>query len=141
MESRIEELMAKYWEGKTTLEEEAEIKLFYKENPSLTKSGDYFMNVRKRTSVKSQVKFDHPGKRFSSVRWSAAAAIVIGVMTAVLVLRDANDHSVYTVEDPKEAYEITRKALLMVSSGLNEGTDYSARELKRINEAEEIIMN
>ncbi|MFY0601099.1 MAG: hypothetical protein JXR03_15590 [Cyclobacteriaceae bacterium] len=141
MESQIKELIAKYWEGETTLEEEREVKQYFKTNPQLTPSGDYFSKVRKLSSEHSKGRFSHPGKKKLMVRWSAAAAILIGVSTAIFVLQDTQRTQNYLVEDPKEAYEITRNALLMVSSGLNNGTAYSANELKKINEAEEIIMN
>lgn len=68
-----------------------------------------------------------------------AAVITAGLLTAVVVLQDARQQRQFVVEDPKEAYEITRKALLMVSSGLNEGKNYS-KEISNINRAEEIII-
>lgn len=141
MESRIEELIAKYWKGKTTLDEEREVKLFFKQNPQLTQSGDYFSKLRKTVATKSEVTFKHPAKKNYSMRWSAAAAIIIGISTAIFVIRDAQYNQQYLVEDPQEAYEVTRKALLMVSVGLNDGKSHSANELKKLNEAEEIVMN
>jgi hypothetical protein len=49
--------------------------------------------------------------------------------------------SEYTVHDPEIALELTRNALLMVSSGLNEGKDLSTYQLNQINKPKEIITN
>ena len=56
-----------------------------------------------------------------------------------MVFQDTKKQREFAVEDPQEAYEITRKALLMVSSGLNEGKTYS-KEITRINKAQEIVL-
>jgi len=138
MESRIKELLNKYWAGETSLQEEAELKQYFKENPSLTGEGQYFREVNQFKS-KPKVKFSHPGKKQNRARWSVAAAITVGLMAAVLVIQDARKQQEFAVEDPKEAYEITRKALLMVSSGLNQGKTYS-KEITKLNEAEDLIM-
>lgn len=138
MESRIKELLHKYWAGNSTLQEEAAIKQYFKENPSLTGEGQYFQAVRK-LQADPKVKFSHPGKKARKARWSVAAAITVGIMAAILVIEDARQQREFAVEDPKEAYEITRKALLMVSSGLNEGKNYS-KEITKINKAEELVI-
>ncbi len=138
MESRIDELLTKYWAGTTTLEEEQAIKAHFKANPALTPEGRYFQAL-KREKTKKPTSFRHPSKKRIHTQWSVAAAVVIGVAAALLVIQDARKQREFVVEDPKEAYEITRKALLMVSSGLNEGKDLSTKELVKINEAEEII--
>lgn len=140
MESQIKVLLEKYWAGETTVEEEQKIKAWYRENPSLTPDGTYFRALSGKQQVASGKRFAHPGKVRRKTQWSAAAAIIIGIMAAVLIFQDAKKQREYVVEDPQEAYEITKKALLMVSSGLNEGRTYS-EELTKINKAEEIINN
>ncbi len=138
MESRIKELLEKYWAGTSNLEEEAEIKRYFKENPSLTSEGKYFRKVGELKDV-PKAKFSHPGKKEQKSRWSVAAAVIAGLIAAALVFQDAKNQREFAVEDPQEAYEITRQALLMVSSGLNEGKSYS-KEITKINKAQEIVL-
>ncbi|MEQ9307125.1 MAG: hypothetical protein RJQ14_24640 [Marinoscillum sp.] len=137
MESRIKELQEKYWAGETSIKEEQELKSYYKANPSLTSEGRYFhsLNIMKQAP---DVNFRHPKISTWKSRWSVAAVITVGIIAAALVIQDARKQRDFVVEDPQEAYEITRKALLMVSSGLNEGKAYS-QEIKNINKAEELI--
>lgn len=137
MESRIKDLLEKYWAGESTLQEEAELKAYYREHPSLTSEGKYFRELRHMQSP-AQVKFSHPAKAGRKARWSVAAAVTVGVLAAMLIIEDARQQRQFVVEDPQEAYEITRKALLMVSSGLNEGKSYS-KELVNINKAQVLI--
>ena len=138
MESRIKSLLEKYWEGETTLVEEKEIKSYFKENPSLTNDGQYFRSID--VAGQSTYKGSTPGKRkLPSIQWmSVAATITIGLMVAFIALNDSRKEDPFAVTDPKEAYEVTRNALMMISSNLNESNEYS-KELKKINKAEELI--
>lgn len=138
MESRIEELMEKYWAGDTSIEEEQQLKAHFRQHPSLAPEGQYFRALAGKQQLAVGKKFSHPGHVRKKAQWSAAAAVVVGIMAAVLVFQDARKQREFAVEDPQEAYEITRRALLMVSSGLNEGKTYS-KELKGINKARDII--
>ncbi|MFY0685600.1 MAG: hypothetical protein JXQ90_00470 [Cyclobacteriaceae bacterium] len=136
MESRIEELKSKYWEGNTSQDEELEIIQYYQQNPSLTHEGKYFATLSKMKVSKRS--FQHPGKSQQRTWLSIAATITVGIIVAALVIQDANKHQQFMVEDPQEAYEITKKALMMVSSSMNEGATYTS-EIKKINKAEDII--
>ena len=137
MESRIKELQEKYWAGESSLAEEAELKAYFKKNPSLSSEGRYWNALRTKQNTSPTRSFKHPGASWRS-KWSVAAAITAGLIAAVLVIQDARSQREFVVEDPQEAYEITRKALLMVSSGLNESKTYS-KEIGNINKAKEII--
>ena len=44
------------------------------------------------------------------------------------------------MQDPKEAFEVTKASLMLVSEKLNKGLTYTG-ELDKINEAKEIINN
>ncbi len=139
MGSRIEKLKEKYWSGKTSLTEEMELKEYFDQNPSLQNDEAYFRLLKKNSTKESLRNFKHPESRKKIPSWfSAAASLIVGVGIAIAVFLDAQKQKEYIIEDPQEAYEITRKALLMVSSGLNKGTEYSS-ELQKINKAEEII--
>lgn len=129
MEPDIKVLLSKYWNGDTSIEEEKQIKEFFKENRSISPEGMYFKGLEQKQNLTSSHSWKKP-KNFT--RWSVAASVSIGLLVALLVFKDASKKEAFVVDDPKEALEITRNALMMVSSGLNEGTSYSA-ELNRIN--------
>ncbi len=132
MESPINELIEKYWKGETDLQEEKEIKAHFKSNPALSRESDYFRFFKKER----EVKFDHKVKKNSRRTWlSAAATVAIGVLTALLVLQESNKDP-FAIEDPQEALEATRRALMLIGSELNEGQSYTM-ELTKINKAKE----
>lgn len=132
MESPIEQLIERYWKGETTLEEEKRVKLYFKSNPALSKESDYFRFLKKE----QQVTFEGKIKNRSNRAWlSAAATIAVGLITAILVIQESKNDP-FAIEDPKEAFEETRRALMMIGSGLNEGQSY-AMEITKINEAKE----
>ena len=138
MDLRIEKLKEKYWAGETTLAEEQELKAYFKEHPSLTKEGDYHTILRNQQKVKAKHSFNHPGKKNYPVWWSAAAAILILFTVGMFIFQNNQTKDQFAVEDPQEAYEITRATLLKVSEGLNKGKTYS-KELNKINKAKESI--
>lgn len=135
MESEIELLISKYWEGETTIEEEKLIHAYFRNNPSLSPEGKYFGAISKQ----KKISFDVNWKPSSSYqKWSMAASISVGIMVAYFVFQDAKDKQPFAVEDPREALEITRNALMMVSTGLNEGKSYSL-ELDKLNKAKKTL--
>ena len=138
MESRIETLLEKYWAGETSLGEEEELKVYFKNNPSLAPTGLYFSALSKERKVESKRSFKRPERRFFRKSWSVAASLVVGVTIAALALQDVNSRNDFEVNDPEEAYEIARTVLMKMSTSLNEGKTHST-QLKKINKAEEII--
>jgi len=138
MESRIDLLLKKYWSGETSIDEEAELKDHFKENPAITTEGQYFRGLQKMKEI-DNTEFQHPSKSSQRTKWSVAAAVTVGLITAATVFQDAREQRQYVVDDPQEAYAITKKALLMVSSGIKEGKQYS-KQITKINKAEELLI-
>ena len=131
MELPIEELLAKYWNGETTLEEEKAIKAHFAQNPSLSEDGKYFRMLAKNKEVSMPAK-----QRKKQPSWmSAAAVVLIGVATALFVVQNQNNDP-YAIEDPERALEMTRSLLIMVGSELNEGQTHTM-DLAKINKAKE----
>ncbi|MEQ8241075.1 MAG: hypothetical protein RIA69_17800 [Cyclobacteriaceae bacterium] len=133
MESRIDRLLRKYWNGESTLDEEKELKQYFQ-----AKSGSepYFDQIVQAREVQNKVGFKYPVRNVR--KWYALAASVALLISVSLFFLKEEHANEYIVDDPKEAYEVTRKALLMISDGLNEGTQYTA-EIKRLNKAQEFI--
>ena len=138
MDSRIEKLKKNYWAGETTLAEEQELKEYFKKNPSLSREGEFHSALKKQQSLKAEYSFRHPGKKNYQSWWSAAAAILILLTVGFFMIQKNDSQEQFAVDDPKEAYEITRASLLKVSEGLNKGKTYS-KELIKINKAKESI--
>ena len=137
MGSQIDKLMEKYWAGTTSLQEEEEIKVYFKENPSLAPTGLYFRSLKKSAEVESKKSFSTP-KRHLMRRFSVAATIIIGIAVGAVALQDANRQNDFEIDDPQEAYEIARTVLMKMSSSLNEGKAYSG-ELKKLYKAKELL--
>lgn len=133
MGSQIDKLLEKYWKGETSLEEEQIIKAHFKSAPSLTGDGTYFRYL----SNQKEVTFDQPRSIMKSKKtWlSAAATVTIGLITAVLVLNDAQKDP-FAIEDPEVAFQATKNALMMIGSNINEGQKHTL-ELTKINKAQE----
>ena len=138
MESRIEELLEKYWEANTTLQEEEELKTYFSKNETESPTAQYVAHLNELQEVQPKRSFTHPGKKHRQTWLSIAASITLGVSVAFWVLNDAQRQREYVIDDPQEAYEMTRKALFMVSATLNEGVSYSDN-IAKIDEAQELI--
>lgn len=138
MESRIEELLTKYWEGNTSVQEEKLLKDYLRKNQLGTTLSQYSNELHKTTNMEPPSSFKHPGKKQRSTWLSIAASIMLGVSVAFWVINDAQQQRDYVIEDPEEAYLMTRKALFMVSATLNEGASYS-EPLTKINEVQDLI--
>ncbi|MFT4737797.1 MAG: hypothetical protein ACI92W_001914 [Paraglaciecola sp.] len=142
MESRIKQLLEKYWSGGTTRSEEKEIKDLFSSSESdhaLSKSErSYFSAMNQSGSMKSTKSFTHPGKSQRQTWLSVAASILIGLTVGIWVLTDARNQRDFIEDDPQKAYEMTRKALMMMSTNLNQGAEYSA-SIKKINVVQDLI--
>lgn len=138
MESRIEELLTKYWAGDTSLQEEEELKAYFKANPSLTPTGMYFRGLNKNAEIESPKVFKRPGGWFSGSKIAVAATITIGILVGSMILRDTGKKHDFEVTDPQQAYEIAQVVLGKMSASLNEAQAHST-QLKKLNRAEEII--
>ncbi|MEM6831502.1 MAG: hypothetical protein AAGA66_17870 [Bacteroidota bacterium] len=133
MESSIEQLLEKYWKGETSLDEERVVKKYFQQNPTLSKEADYFRFLTQAQRTTFDQKPSHKG--FKKTWLSAAATVTIGVITAVLVLQQSTKDP-FAVDDPKEALEATKKALMLIGMELNEGQSYTM-EITKINKGKE----
>ena len=141
MESQISSLLEKYWQGETSIAEEKLIKEYFKKHPDLSIEGQYFgktTSSRKEVSAKA---FEHPGRKRRLTWLSAAAAVLIILMSLPFIFNNETPQDQFAVDNPTEAFEITRASLMMVSNGLNKGKTFTKKELNKINEVKTIINN
>ena len=144
---KAEALRKKYWEGTTSSEEENQLKnqlgsgnhhndpeeeyfRFLKneklEEPLDQNFDDEFMQmVRQQDSGTRQIKIN---------RYWMAAAAVAAILSIGIIFNQGSFKSsptetaelVDTYEDPQQAFEETKKALMFLSAKLNQGSDYAA---------------
>ena len=138
MESRIEQLLEKYWVGTSSLREEEEIKAYFRANPSLSPTGMYFRGLRKMSEATPPKAFRKPGSWFLRSKLAVAATISVGILVGTLILRDTGKKHDFEIRDPQQAYEIAQTVLGKMSASLNEAQMHST-QLKKLNRAEEII--
>ena len=160
--NRIDELLAKYWECETTLEEERELKTLLND-PSVPekyrKEAALFGYFEKeQASGQLGELFEH--RVMEAVHESEAAgisedqgrirrmwqdvvkvaAVVAILVTAVFVARDQYKENEENPEiaEARAAFEETKKALLMISASMNNGTE-QAGKMAIFHEAQETI--
>lgn len=138
MDSQTEKLLEKYWLGETTVAEEKMIKTYFQQHPDESMEAQYFGTTASAVSVKPGKTFEHPGSKRRRIWLSVAAAILIGLISIPFLINQEKAPEPYAVQDPMEAFEVTRASLQMVSNGLNKGKLYSG-ELTKFNEAKQII--
>lgn len=160
----IREVMNKYWQGESTLEEEKRLKNFFHEHPEalpqeLERARDLFDFFEKDSLVvtdaislpdRSQLKMGKPlahrGAYLLKSYWEYAAIFLL--LLASVLLFNPKDHAVRpadvgikdTYQNPQQAFDATQKALAMLAANLNKGKD-EMQKLAVFNQAEEIVGN
>ena len=158
---RIKILLEKYWDGLTSREEEAQIKEYFTQgtfDPELQREADLFLYYIAQSNIKSsailkdikKIKSAKGHKESSKVvRWVwnslKIAAVLVVVVTASWIVRNEMKDSQEQLEpitdtfsDPNEAFEETKKALLLISKNLGKGRTEAAK-LKGFSKAEEVV--
>lgn len=157
--NRMSELLNKYWNCETTLEEEQHLREYFrgrdipdewKETAVLFR---YFEENKKKSL--SDISFDKsvmekvgvPAKRgkvvklfYNSMR-IAAGLVVVMVATWFIrteVRKSTPPEVVDTYDDPKLAFEETKKALMMISKSFGTAEE-QAKKINIFNEAQEEI--
>jgi len=145
---KAEALLKKYWEGKTDRKEEKELKNHFSAS---TKHGelpsDYFNYLEEKfTKNPLGEDFDNEvldiigreknksGLKIIAIKyWYVAASLAILISASIIfknnIFRIDNQSQIVktdTYEDPEKAFEETKKALLFISSRLNQSGEYAA---------------
>jgi hypothetical protein len=148
MKKNMEELLKKYWDGETTLEEEKFIRIYFRgENikPEHDKYRDLFnffdeeKEIRYPVSNKSKKEAAVQRSKSSWMRIAAAIIVILG-LSAVIYLNLEQNSSMgqdawvkYEVQDPEKAKEMALEALAFTSSKLNKGEENVRTNLKTFN--------
>lgn len=156
---QIEQLLEKYWNAETSLEEEQELHRFFqganvpenlRETATLFR---YFEEEKKRSlsenfdaAVTKTIRQRQGGKTVSMTNWFQIARVAAGVAVVVAavylvgheVRKSSPGELPDTESDPKLAFEQTKKALLMISKNFHKAQS-EASKINLLNEAEEKI--
>jgi hypothetical protein len=142
--SPIHQLLAKYFEGNTSLQEERIIQEYFnndlavpedllplKKQFALLKSGRNlsFDTTILESKILAQIEeyekqIGTPVKRFPLKRFLIAASITLVIaLSGIMFFRSQNNRIRDTFTDPHLAYAETQKALLLVSRTMNKGIE------------------
>lgn len=140
----IDQILGKYWEGETSLEDEKILKEYF-QSGNIDEGHKEYMDLFVFFDNESKVKYtDSSSKRKTIHRplrmrmVGAAAAVLIFVMAGVWMFnqygtglsKEESSWSAYEVEDPEEARELAVEALAFLSSKLNKGEENMRSNLK-----------
>jgi hypothetical protein len=144
----IKQLVNKYWEGSTTLEEEAQLRAYFngtQVDPRLKNVQPLFVFFKQEQQRKSQRPLRlwemlRPKRHWGLVAASVALLIAIGVWysgqqapepTVNLAVNQAKGLEKDTYEDPQKAFEEAKEALMRLSKGLNKGVEKTRKGLEQ----------
>jgi hypothetical protein len=155
---KIEELLNKYWNCETSLEEEKQLREYFsgsaipeqwKDTANLFR---YFGENKKKelndvsfeATVVSKIKTPGKGKMatlmFNAMKIAAGIAVLaIAIWLVRTEIRKSTPQAVVdTYDDPKLAFEETKKALMMISKSFGTAEE-QAKKINLFNEAQEEI--
>lgn len=160
----VSTLLDKYWKCETTLEEEAQLREYFRNEDihgPLKAYAPLFRYYNEISGLESRTKLilnNNPpaatdintGKRLYriGISWYTRAAAVILLVLSVIVIRErmsdmqqkAAELTKDTFKNPEMALQETKKVLRMVSDGLRKG-ETQARKISEFNKAQELYKN
>jgi len=163
MKAAIQKLLEKYFEGKTSLGEEAELRACFREEKVPKELEPYqslfrFFEEEKKRQLGSGFddqllqqlkKKDKPVKIRNlfpqAIRIAAAIAVLIGAFFIYQTINKPKTSAKrivwenYEIKDPKLAFEETKAALRLLSSKLNGGANKAAEEVEKIKKVSKIF--
>lgn len=154
---QIDVLLNKYWDGETSLEEEQQLKMYFR-NASVPEQHKeaavlfrYFDQHKNKSLTDASFdekvlrKIKRPGKTVSLLIYNSmriAAGIIVLVLAVWLVRTEVRKATPVemadTYDDPKMAFEETKKALLMISKSFGTAEE-QAKKINLFNEAQKDI--
>jgi len=133
----IKELLDKYWEGETNLEEEQVLKNYFNSANVATDLEQfkplfvYFKEEKKLTSKQNFGQLTEVSRARPLIpKWLMAAASILLLIVGGLSYYNSNTITrveedpkliADTYKDPQEAYKEAKAALMLISKGLNKG--------------------
>ncbi len=163
MENSINKLIEKYFEGESSLQEEAQIRTYFQEEEvsddlkAYAPLFEYFEEEKQsflsdNFEEKLFQKIENQGKvvqmrstRMIFLRVAAAVMILIGAFFTLQNLNDTTTSTVseidwekYEPETSEEAYEVTREALQLLASKLSKGSKKASTQVSKVKKTNKI---
>jgi len=159
---KCKELLEKYWACETSLEEEAQLREYFRKEdlPDADReTATFFRYFDQQKAKQVEPYFDHtvlqrikkpsqatPGRVrqmfYSTMRIAAGVAVVLAAI--YFVRQEIRNDDTLAIEDtytdPQQAFEETKKALLMISKGFG-NAEQQAKKINVFNEAQEKIQD
>jgi len=153
--NQLEELIKKYWDCETSLEEEERLRNWFRahdvpERFKETAALFTYFDAQKQKSagehfekhVIKKLSASAPGVKTINL-WQTSLRIAAGiavVAAAIFFVRKEiiKTHDIATIEDPQRALEETKKALMMISKGFNTA-EQEVKKINVLNEAEDKV--
>lgn len=155
---KIDELLGKYWNYETSLEEEEQLRALFRngETPEhLAEAGNLFRYFDEQKNkalpdvafdTKVMRKIQGPAKAtvrallFNTMRIAAGIAVLIAAVWLVRleVRKSTPQEMADTYDDPKMAFEETKKALMMISKSFGTAEE-QAKKINLFNEAQKDV--
>jgi hypothetical protein len=156
--NQLEELLSKYWKCETSLDEEQTLRTYFRQNnipDSLKETAELFrfFEHQKKKSLNDPgfedqvIRTAAKSKQSKTIRlfynsMRIAAGVGVVVVAAWFVRNEVRKTTpqamVDTYNDPKLAFEETKKALLMISKSFGKAEEQS-KKINLFNEAQEEI--
>ncbi len=130
-------LLEKYWAAETTPEEEAQLRaLFENDDESIVAGYFKFLNSESAIEMQKPIVAPKQARRISLKRTVSIAAAVLVLITAGFliqrsVISDMQRSTADSYQDPMQAYEETKQALLLVSQKLNSSREMAGEQLAK----------
>ena len=146
--TEAEKLLHRYFEGNTTLKEEAELRAYFRAGEvraDLAELDPLFAYWEAAAKMKAPSVKNGAVRRRLPLRWLSAAAVAVLLLFAAgnwfgqqpglaeIPIAEAEkttiDWSKYEVTDPEEAYKVLRNALGTASAEMNRSARLTAKEI------------
>ena len=159
----MDDILRNYWEGKTSPEEENTLKEHLGKDDNSDVEATYFNYLKSKKQEKitspdfdkkildfiDKEQFKHKKLHITKF-WQYAAAVIVLVSLSILFINRSGNFNkvnpsknltfVDTYEDPQKAFEETKRALLLISTNLNKGQEYT-EHLVKFSETQEKLKN
>jgi hypothetical protein len=150
----IEEILERYWEGESTLEEEKLLRTYFRSDtvsPDHLPYKDLFSFYDKASEKRYTGSLNvpdtinqtsHRTKILTITRRVISAAAVLTLLVASLFIirnqiseKTGQEDYVYEISDPDEALEVTLQALTLVSGKLDKGASTMINGMQNVEKA------
>lgn len=146
---QIKQLSEKYWQADTTIEEEAALRknITSSDDPMDPQEVEYFKTLEQFSSAKLNDDFDD--RFFAMVEkktiplyqksWFQMAATILLVIGMAGGFQLHKERQLARQHEAREAFEIAKSALFMVSEKMNQGNQYTVNGLVKFDDAHQKI--